>query len=86
MNPPIVPVVRPFFALCEVGTGFALCQTMRLTYAQSRKSYQLRIFINAGQNSVCLKKYSGAARNYYFTQVNFIIIALALFLFVYNCT
>ncbi|XP_019849121.1 PREDICTED: tyrosine-protein kinase JAK2-like [Amphimedon queenslandica] len=69
MSPPIVPVVRPFFALCEPGTGYALCQSMKLTAPQSRKTYQLRIFINAGQNSVCLKKYSGAARNYYFTQL-----------------
>lgn len=69
MDPPIVPVVRPFFALCELGTGNSLCQSMKLTESQAHKSYQLRIFINAGQNSVCLKKYSGAARNYYYTQV-----------------
>lgn len=69
LNPPIVPVVRPFFALCELGTGHALCQSMPLTESQSIKSYQLRIFVNAGQNSICLKKYSGAARNYYFIQV-----------------
>ena len=69
MTSPIVPVVRHFFALCDSKTGHALHPSCRVTAAQARRQYQVRVFVNAGENSGSLSKYSTAARNYYFRQV-----------------
>ena len=67
---PILPVVRPLLALCDVKTGGALCHTQFITKQQAAQQYQLKVFVNAGDNSTCLRKYSRAARNYYYTQVS----------------
>lgn len=69
LDPPIVPVVRPLLTLCDMKTGTALCHTQRLNEHQCLQQYQLRVFVNAGDNSSCLRKYSRAARNYYYTQL-----------------
>ena len=65
----LVPVVRPFFALCDGKTGHALLSSSRITAAQAKRAYHLRVFVNAGENSQNLSKYCTAAKNYYFLQV-----------------
>ena len=71
MDNAIVPVVRPLFTLCDVKTGHALCHSLQLNAFQAEQCYQLRVFVNAGDNSSCLKKYSRAAKNYYYMQVRY---------------
>ena len=65
-------MARVFFALCvrEKGIPFhPLSPYSRLSRQESKKQYQLRIFVNV-ENSNYLLHVSGAAHDYYYRQVH----------------
>ena len=64
-----MPVARPFFALCDPRTGMPLCPHHTLTQDEAKKKYQLRVFVNTGDNSVQFLRMSKAAYSYYYRQV-----------------
>lgn len=66
----IVPIARPFFALCDPKTGLPLCPHHTLTSAEARKKYQLRVLVNTGDNSTHFLRMSKAAYGYYYRQVS----------------
>lgn len=64
-----MPIARSFFALCDPKTGVPLCPHHTLTQDEARKKYQLRVFVNTGENSFQLLRMSKAAYSYYYRQV-----------------
>lgn len=65
----IVPIARPFFALCDPRTGIPLSPYHTLTQDEAKKKYQLRVFVNTGENSFQFLKMSKVAYFYYYRQV-----------------
>lgn len=67
----IVPIARPFFAMCDPRTGIPLSPYHTLTQEEAKKQYQLRVFVNIGENSFRFLRMSKRAYQYYYTQVCF---------------
>lgn len=65
----IVPIVRPFFALCNPKTGMPLCPYHVMTPEDATKQYQLRVFVNTCENSYQFLRMSKVAYGYYYRQV-----------------
>lgn len=68
-QPLIPPVARPLFALCDTKTGFCLSPYQTLTPSEARRQYQLRLFVNTGENGVHLQRMSRTVHNIYWQQV-----------------
>ena len=69
LEPPVPPVARIFFAICDTRTGFCLNPYQTLTPSEARRQYQLRLFVNTGHNSFQLQKMSKNAHDIYYQQV-----------------
>ena len=65
-----MPIARPFFALCDVKTGMPMCPYHTLSPEDAKKKYQLRVFVNTGENSFQFLRMSKAAYTYYYRQVS----------------
>lgn len=77
LEPPLPPVARIFFAICDTRTGFCLNPYQILTPSEARRQYQLRVFVNTGHNSFQLQKMSRNAHEIYYQQVRVAMTARA---------
>ena len=69
LDPQIYPVARTFFALCDLKTGLCLHPYQVISAADTKKQYQLRVFVNTGQNAYHFLRMNKAAYSYYYEQV-----------------
>ncbi len=65
----IAPIARPFFALCDPTNCIPLNPYHSLSHDEAKKAYQLRVFVNTGENSLQFMKISKQAYQYYYHQV-----------------
>ncbi len=69
LTEPISPVARLYFAICDMKTGHCLSPFSAFTAADNKRQFQLRVFVNTGQNGFQFQKTSKAAYKYYLAQV-----------------
>ncbi len=62
-------MARLYLALCDVRTGVCLSPYSTFTAADNKRQFQLRVFVNTGQNGFQFQKTSKAAYKYYLSQV-----------------
>lgn len=70
LSEPISPVARLYFGVCDMKTGLCLSPYSAFTAADTKRPFQLRVFVNAGQNGFQFQKTSKAAYKYYLSQVS----------------
>lgn len=66
----IVPIARPFFTLCDLETSLPLNPYHTLSSKDIKKHYQLRVFVNTGENGSRFLRTSKQAYGYYYRQVS----------------